>query len=311
MALANILTYTKNQLIREVLQEINVVQPQDTISPQDYSTVSRLLNRLIKSWQADGIHLWTYTEGTLFVQANQYIYLLGPNSHDYCTSIWTQTTLNADALLNATTLTVVSTADMLAGDFIGIQTSATTLFWTTIASITNATTVVLTTGLNLATASGADIFNFTNRIARPLLITNARRNADGNDIPMTMFTRQQYFDMPTKNQASTSVNWYYSPQLGDGVLYLWQAPSLATDKIKFTFIRPLQIPQNASDLFDFPEEWYDALVLNLALKCGRPFNKTKQEVSDLQIDAEKALNKVLMWDTEPGSFFFSPDSMGG
>jgi len=73
------------------------------------------------------------------------------------------TLLNGGEPLGEVTMVVDSTAGMVAGDIIGVYQDDGTIHWTTISSVTDAATLVLTTGLASAAAT-------TNRVLVPRLV---------------------------------------------------------------------------------------------------------------------------------------------
>lgn len=60
-------------------------------------------------------------------------------------------------------------------------------------------------------------------INRPLNITQARRLARGSTVetPIFKLSRQEYMELPVKDSQSPVNQFYYDPQLVQGVLYVW------------------------------------------------------------------------------------------
>lgn len=60
-------------------------------------------------------------------------------------------------------------------------------------------------------------------INRPLNVTQARRLVRGSTVETPIFkvSRQEYMELPTKDSQSPVNQFYYDPQLGLGVLYVW------------------------------------------------------------------------------------------
>ncbi len=126
----------------------------ESLSGNQYNDGVDWLNRLLKFWEAQGIHLWTMQEYELFFQVGQAQYdLTNPatrivNSHF-------DTTLAADAAIAADSITVASTANMVVGQAIGIITSDNNLQWTIIERLPGANVVQLRDALTVAALSGA------------------------------------------------------------------------------------------------------------------------------------------------------------
>ena len=110
------------------------------------------------------------------------------------------------------------------------------------------------------------VYTYTDLIPRPMSINNCRFRANLNfdDIPTTEWTRQQYQEQPNKRTQGTVTKWYYSPQLTDGLLYVWQPASNNQGLLPITYIRPLEVTDDNADEVDFPAEWYDLLSYGTA-----------------------------------------------
>jgi len=149
---------------------------------------------------------------------------------------------------------------------------------------------------------------------KPMRVEAARRKttASGYETPMTEWSRREYLDQSNKaSPASTPVNFYYDPQRDTGTLYVWPAPQTAVaaaNTIEADVLRPMFLMDSSADTLDFPAEWQETVVMNLAqrLKLKYPVN---DPVTNAQIDAQAAtLFAVLKaWDNEPASIFLQPE----
>jgi len=149
---------------------------------------------------------------------------------------------------------------------------------------------------------------------KPMRVLSARRKLTlgGYETPMTQWSRQEYLDMPNKlSSPSTPVNFYYDPQRDTGTLYLWPAPSAAvypTITIEIDELRPMFIMDASNDTLDFPQEWQETVVMNLAKRL-----KLKYPVGDATTNAEidraadDLFAKLKAWDNEPVSIYLQPD----
>lgn len=147
---------------------------------------------------------------------------------------------------------------------------------------------------------------------KPLRILSVRRRLNGIDTPMTMMSRQEYFDQPNKTQSpSVPVSFYFDPQQATGVLYLWPAPSAATVgqyTINMTYLRRMaNMDNNANDL-DMPQEWLEAVVWNLAVRLMAQYPVNNPNRMQFVIGmAEKLYADLKGWDEEPASLYLQPD----
>lgn len=151
---------------------------------------------------------------------------------------------------------------------------------------------------------------------RALRILECRYRLNGIDVPMTMFSRQEYYDQPNKTTSpSIPVNFYFDPQVDEGTLYLWPCPSAtaaAQYTIHFTYIRFLDINDASNQTLDIPQQWAEAVAFNLAKRL-----MTQYPVNDVNLakmilgQADEYLARLSGWDNEPASIFLQPETRWG
>lgn len=300
---------TRNEVIRQAALQVNAIGAGVTMGAQMLSDFDFMLNAMVKTWQAEGLHVWTTTEGTLFPVAGQTRYGAGTGATDHITQTYYETSTSADEASGQTIISVTSTANMTVADNIGIVLDDGTLHWTTIVSKTS-TTVTITVALTDTVASGNAVFNYTSKIARPLKVVDARRyNIDGaTDTPMIVASRNEYQNLPQKTTAGMPVHLFYDPQLTIGYFHLWQVPSTTTDLVKFTWHRPIQDFNTAADNPDLPQEWILTMVYNLAQLMMPQYPVSNQKATQINALAGNLLNTMRGFDRESESIFFAPET---
>ncbi len=92
----------------------------------------------------------------------------------------------------------------------------------------------------------------------------SKNSTDGTEIPIDVVSRQEYMNLPTKNTQGAPNIVYYHPKAEEGLLYVWPTGDSTYDTLVLTFQRPLEVPTTTSDTLDFPQEWYDVLIYQLA-----------------------------------------------
>lgn len=307
-------TRSRNQIISRAARQINAIRAGSTLKAQEVSDWSEALNAMVKRWQATGIHVWTTTEATLFPQASQSRYALALTGADHATQSYTATTLSSAAASGATSLSVASITGISSGDNIGVVLSGGTLYWTTVNGAPSGSTVTLTAGLTGAASSGNTVFAYTTKIVRPLKIVDARRYniASGLETPISeydggLMARHDYQALPNKAQTGTINRAFYDPQLSTGYLYLWSPPATVTDLVKFTWHRPIQDFDSASDNPDLPQEWIDPLVFNLAVVMAPEYQVPTETFNMVASMAQTFLDAVGGYDREAESVTFGVD----
>lgn len=304
-------TATRNQIIRQAALDVGAIGANVAMPSSIMSDFAFRLNALVKRWGASGMHVWTTEEGVLFPQAAQAKYAIAVGGADHATldSEYVQTQLAAAAGSGATSIYVDSTTGMADGDNIGIIVSDGTVHWTTINGTPGAT-VVLTSGLDASAAEDAYVFSYTNKIVRPLRIVQARRHllATAEEVPLNSIPRLDYRSLHTKTNTGPLTQYFYDRQLTSGFLYLWYPPATVTEIVKFTWHRPIEDFDAASDNPDLPQEWISALISNLANDMKVQYTVGPQRSRELEIAAARTLDAVTGLDRDTESVFFQPDT---
>jgi len=130
------------------------------------------------------------------------------------------------------------------------------------------------------------------------------------DTPVMVMSKQEYNVLGSKFSTGTANTIFYDPRKLNGVLYVYLTPDLnAQTNIQLHIVAqmPLDDLTTALGVPDFPNEWMNCLVRNLAdqlsLEYGVPMN-ARQEIAQ-----RAGTYKTLLsdWDVEASSTFFAPD----
>lgn len=302
--------YSQSQIIRRALRQVGAFAAGETPDAQSVQDCSDALNAMVKEWNALGIHLWTESEGVLFLQPNQVQYALGPGSSDHATQTnppnFVQVTLTANVAGGATALPVSSIANILANDNIGVTLANGTIYWTTVNGAPSGSTVNLAVGLTSAANNGAIVFDYTTALLRPLRVPAGRRFLASSAIetPMIKMSRLDYRDLPNKTATGIPTQYFYDPQLNQGIFFVWPAPVDATNLVKFTWYRQIQDFAAQSNTPDLPQEWINAVTWNLAEQMAPEYDVPPPRFQIIQTMAAKSLDRAMGFDHESESVYF-------
>lgn len=306
---------TRNDIIQDALILIGVIGAEETIHEADQALASRFLNRMIKAWDAQGIHLWTYNEATLILTDNTNTYNLASASTD---ANWSDpvrvTTLSAAEASGQTVISVTSSTGMTAADNVAIVLDDDTVEWTTISTVDSSTQITIANSLNSAAASGNLVYAFTTRAGRPLKIHSIRRRTktgtSTQDIPLIQLSREEYFNLPNKESRSTPTQFYYDPQLTTGKLYLYPTPDDPEVRLQITYQAQMEDLDAAGDNPDFPQEWLECLTYNLAMRLAPAFGKDQKVIATIAPMAQASLAAIIAYDQETTSIQLIPNAEG-
>ena len=122
--------------------------------------------------------------------------------------------------------------------------------------------------ITVSLTTGTKAYDLGVGIPRPLKIIEAKRVASGVHYPILQIRRSEYMSIADKATSGTVSQFYYDPQLTTGVLYVWPPSDNTDDTLELTVKKPISDFDVSTDDGEFPAEWLDAVVLNLALRIG-------------------------------------------
>jgi len=275
-------TVNRDQIFNEAFGFIGIGTEGEAISGHMSDKASLLLNMIVKQLigradKAPNFKMWTREHATLFLQKDQYKYLLGPaTTDDHATSDdYGNTTLSADAASGASTLTVTSITGISDADYALVMLDSGSWHQTTVNGTPAGSTVTLTDVTTGAAASGATVYFYTNKLQKPddIIVIN-RRESDGDDSPVSFLTVEQYFAIPDKDSTGDVVSCYIEQKRLNTHVYFDVAVQDATDVVKFVALRPIQDFDVATDNADFPDIWLRPLYMMLGIDLAPHYGKT-------------------------------------
>lgn len=311
-------TISANECITSAFEDIGVYGSGETVSSYDYGVAKNRLNMLLKSWQNFAEHLWVRQKVTMFLQKGQSSYSIMPSYTGVVTHVTADTiiqdNLTADVIPLVTTILHVSDSSQFTiNQTIGVQLSTGYLFWSTIDSLPTSTTISLDDVLPDAALSGAFVFAYTNNLQYSFNIYSAiRRLISSNiDIPLIRQSFTDYLFMPNKSSVGIP-NLYSTDRQNDQmIINVWPTPSDSTYYLILASDRRIQDINSSVDNFDIPQEWAEAISLNLALRLAPAYGKAQGEnFQELKMQAKESLLLALENDNELGAIYIVPARSG-
>lgn len=304
-------TSTEFEIIKDAYLTLNIYSSEESISGGDYSLAARYLNRMVQSWQAQNLHLWAKETATIFLQKNQRVYELY-SSGDHATLSYEESKLSVDYTTGESTFVFDDDVSAIVNDFIGIEIDDNSIYWSTVKTIVDTDSVEINGSLPSDASIGGKVYIYTTKLNEPFdVYSGVRESSSAIDVPMNYLSYEEYFQLPNKTSSATPVSYNYDRQLGKGLIKVWPVPNDTEHIMKITMQRKLENFIANPNTPDFPQEWHEAIVTNLAVKLANPFGKTgTQKFQDLKVEAAENLNRALTFDSEQGSIFMQPDYEG-
>lgn len=286
---------TTNSLIDEAYDNLQMGVDGESVSPEMYSRARRTLNLMLSDWQNQGIHLWTYTDATLFIQGGKTSYQLESSNF---TEEYTKTAMTNAELAGSATVVLDGVTSLAATWNIGIMDANNDLFWTTVVGVAGST-VTLTDVLPSNIAAEQPVFYYEVTAPDVERVLGVRRtNNFIDDTPINFVSRQEYFDLPNKSIEGSVSEAHYARQSPKGILYLWQTPSDSTELIKVRYERRLFDFINNDDVPDVPKGYFLAIALNLAYWLTAKYRVPESIYQRVKTMADESLTNALNFDDE-------------
>lgn len=141
-------------------------------------------------------------------------------------------------------------------------------------------------------------------------VLSVRRRTSSIDTPLNKLSREEYFDTPSKAATGMPVNWYADDQRTATTLYIWPTASTTTaasTTLYYTYVRIIEDVDALTNEADVPQEWFETVVYNLAVRLGPKFgasgNANWQEVKE---QAAILYANLTAFDQEDSSIFIQP-----
>lgn len=135
----------------------------------------------------------------------------------------------------------------------------------------------------------------------PFDITSMRITRSSIDLPMQRMSREDYYNLPNKTSTGYPTQFYYDRQRNGGTLFVWPAPDATAGTLKFTYRRIIMDLDASADDFDIPQEWYEAITYNLAVRLAPGVGVVgTEEFKLVKAEADRAYQVVKGWDVAEG-----------
>jgi hypothetical protein len=130
------------------------------------------------------------------------------------------------------------------------------------------------------------------------------------DTPLQMLSKKEYNDLGSKLSQGVSNSIFYDVKASNGVLYVYTTPNttMATNyELHMVMQMPINDINKAQDIPDFPNEWMNTLVWNLADQLAIEYSVPSNHRQEIMLRAKTYKDELTAWDVDTYSTFFQPD----
>lgn len=147
---------------------------------------------------------------------------------------------------------------------------------------------------------------------RPLRVVFAFiRDAVGNDTEVSLVARSDYASLGQKSTQAVPNQAYYDPQLGAGMLYVYDVPATSTYTLYVDIQRQIQDFNLLTDNPDFPQEAFHMLKWALADEIALEYLTPADMRETISVKAARSYESFFAEEREDVSTFFTPTQREG
>ena len=263
-------TVTRNDFFDYALRKIGVKKRGMTLRAEDITDCSFALNLILQQWRersdgAPSVKMWLRKRIRIFLEEDKDIYST-TDDHIVAEDDLVTTAMRVAGVATDTIIECDSTTGMTALDTCGIVLDNGTIHWTTVASVTDGDTFVLTDQLPSAAAIDKAIYTYTNKAQPPVnILTKMLRYSSGSESDIADMDLDDYDGIFDKTVTGNVAAVYYERQRGEGVFYFDVKSNTDLDQVRMTVHYPIQDLGAAGDTVDLPAQWLRALGWMLAI----------------------------------------------
>lgn len=288
----------RDEIIKEALEQLGVLGEGQDPNAAQLTSSARTLNMMVKSWQNRVKNLHVMQDLYVFQDGTSKQYTINGSTH--VTASMASTAVATAQTSGNNTLVVDSITGFSASDNIGIELDDGTRQWTTINGSPSGSTITLTANLTDDVAVDNTVFGYTTKANEPVRIiegyvSDLTTPATPVDIPLEIMNRSDYNTLSNKGSTGTPNQIWPDYQLSSTILSVWPVADSVDKVLVLQAWRTIEDFDAAANDPDFPQQWYLALALNLAVllapKYGYPtrsgeMNNLKGLAVEAMFDAE-------------------------
>jgi len=330
MALSGSFNYTTTaaDIITASLKDIAILGEGDSASTTQKNEALPIFNYFIKHLQNDGMPLWRLYDMFILPPTNhlndrQYVQFKTDDLVFH--SVFERDTLAAAVTAGATSFTTTSltyeTANAKGIDRVYYVDNNGDLVSKTING-TGGTTFSITAGFAANVAVGATLYfvkagyivTTSSSGMRPLRIIEGYRSiAGGVDVPLSIYTWQEYNQLSNKGAEGTPICLYHEYKADlpvESRLYAW--PKWTDTSVAIKIRAQVQFDDIDAETNDiaFPQEWYLTVMKGLAWLLAPRYGIPIAERQALEREYEKLKDEAIGFGMEEGSIYFGVN-LGG
>ena len=161
-------------------------------------------------------------------------------------------------------------------------------------------------------AQDTEAYIYGSPIGRPQELMNVVKYGLNTSTQLSMeeMALKDYSQLPHIKADGEPVSYCFFREASDGKLMVWGTPRKFGEYLKFTYVEPIALLDNARSIPDIPDEYVGAVIDGLAAELAHEYAAPVERVQLLQAKADASKQIALLHDNENSSYVIEPNSRG-
>lgn len=160
-------------------------------------------------------------------------------------------------------------------------------------------------------SNNSKVYYFGEQIGRPQEVMNVIKNSliSSSRLPMTTVALKDYALLP-KSESGEPTSYCFFRDAIDGKMMVWGTPNKFGEYLRFSYVEPITLLEDARSTPDFPDEYYQAVEDGLAAELAYHYQLPVDRIQALVAKAELSKERATLHDNEDASYIVSPNQRG-
>lgn len=161
-------------------------------------------------------------------------------------------------------------------------------------------------------AESVEAYLYGSPIGRPQEVMNVVKYGlkSGMQLSMEALALKDYSQLPHTNADGEPVSYCFFRDAKDGKMMIWGTPKQFGEYLKFTYVEPIALLEDARAIPDIPDEYVGVVIDGLAAELAHEYALPADKTQALIAKAQESKQVALMNDNENVSYFFEPNRRG-
>lgn len=157
--------------------------------------------------------------------------------------------------------------------------------------------------------AGLTMFGFGEAIGRPQQIMNVIKFGFRNQmqLPMNALALKDFVLLPHEGLGGEPVNYCFFREAEDGKMLVWGTPNKFGEYLRFSYVEPITLLEDARSTPDFPDEYYEAVEDGLASQLAMQYGAPVERQQILEARAKESKENAILHDNEDVSYNMAPN----